>query len=323
MSPSISVVIPCYNVETLIREAVSCALVQTHRPVEIICVDDGSTDGTPGVLEDLAAESPDLVRVITKTNGGAPSARNAGLHQAQGEWIQFLDADDVIERRKLEHQASLIESSQERADLVAGAHHIAHIDGRMGSGIVEEEDPLVGVVLHCLGVTSANLFRRQAVIDAGGWNESMPCSQEYELMYRMARNHARVLFDHEPLTTLRERPGSVGKHSDALQVNIRLRGEVVREYLRRDDWNPEDRQRMLDSIFGWLRMSVNTRLDDVLDLYHEVMPRDFRPRPMDRTTRAYTLAFRFLGFERTERLRQKLGRMRQPTRSEPKPGMPL
>src|SRR5690606_32136288 len=94
--PAVSVVVPCYNVEGFVRRAVESAAAQTHRPLEIICVDDGSTDGTLGVLRELEAEHPGLVRVLAGPNGGAPAARNRGLKEARGEYVQFLDADDEL-----------------------------------------------------------------------------------------------------------------------------------------------------------------------------------------------------------------------------------
>lgn len=308
-----TVVIPCYNGGEDVREAVASALAQTYPPLEVLCVDDGSTDGSLRVLRELEAAHPDTVRVIAKTNGGAPSARNAGLHEAQGEWIQFLDADDLLKPEKVAHQLRLVEEAAFAPDLVGAAHDIQHLDGQIGHGVVEAMDPLCAVVLHCMGVTSANLFRRAAVVAAGGWNEAMPCSQEYELMFRMVREGAHVVFDPEPLTVIRERAGSTGKHEEALRVNMLFRRDVLRVYAERppeaqdsDEW-----QRMLDSVFRWIRMNVDTQPEVAAEMFHEVLPRTFVPTPGGNTTRAYTMAFRMLGFERTERARRLLGRARR------------
>jgi glycosyltransferase involved in cell wall biosynthesis len=83
-----TVVIPCFNVAHYVRAAVESALAQTLPPLEIICVDDGSLDGTLGVLQSLRQAHPHLIRVIAQPHAGACAARNRGLEAARGEWIQ-------------------------------------------------------------------------------------------------------------------------------------------------------------------------------------------------------------------------------------------
>ena len=101
MSALVSVVIPCFNAARWLGETVASVRAQTHRPLEIVAVDDGSTDGTGPLLESLAG--PDL-RVVRQPNRGQAAALNAGLALARGGYIQFLDADDLLEPRKVELQ---------------------------------------------------------------------------------------------------------------------------------------------------------------------------------------------------------------------------
>ena len=91
----VSIIIPVYNVEKYLAECLDSALAQTLQPIEIICVDDGSTDSSPEILDRYAAAC-DSLRVIRKENGGLSSARNAGLAAAQGEYILSLDSDDRL-----------------------------------------------------------------------------------------------------------------------------------------------------------------------------------------------------------------------------------
>lgn len=91
----ISTIIPVYNVERYIEECVNSVLNQTVRPCEIILVDDGSTDNSPFVCDELA-EQYDIVKVIHQQNGGLANARNTGLDNATGDYISFIDSDDVI-----------------------------------------------------------------------------------------------------------------------------------------------------------------------------------------------------------------------------------
>lgn len=93
--PWLSVVIPAYNAERFLEECVSSFGLDENPDVEVIVVDDGSTDGTPEVCDRLASGSANI-KVIHRDNGGSPSARNAGCLRAEGNWIWFVDSDDVI-----------------------------------------------------------------------------------------------------------------------------------------------------------------------------------------------------------------------------------
>lgn len=90
-----SIIIPCYNAESFLRETVASAQAQTVQDIEIICVDDGSADSTLEVLNQLAA-SDERIRVLSQENGGEGPARDAGLSVATGEWLYFLDSDDLM-----------------------------------------------------------------------------------------------------------------------------------------------------------------------------------------------------------------------------------
>lgn len=99
----ISTIIPVYNRPVMIRDAVQSVLAQTHRPIEIVLVDDGSTDSTPEVLESLAQKHPEVV-VVRQQNAGPGAARNTGLIASHGTFIQYLDSDDLLHPEKFERQ---------------------------------------------------------------------------------------------------------------------------------------------------------------------------------------------------------------------------
>jgi len=107
--PLVSVIIPAYNAAAFLPRAVESVLNQTYSNVEIIVVDDGSTDETPELMEDYS----DSVRYIRKENGGVASARNAGIQEARGDYIAHLDADDEWMSDKLECQMALHRSNPE------------------------------------------------------------------------------------------------------------------------------------------------------------------------------------------------------------------
>ncbi len=108
----VSVVIPCYNVEDYIEECIHSAFAQTHKPIEVICIDNNSTDNTWQKLKQLQEKYPSLL-IDKELKPGAPAARNKGLALSKGEWIQFLDADDLLLPEKIEHQAKLLQNKNE------------------------------------------------------------------------------------------------------------------------------------------------------------------------------------------------------------------
>ena len=98
----VSVIVPVYNVENYLRQCLNSITGQTLKNIEIICVDDSSTDGSKRILEEYAKKD-ERVKIITQPNKGAGAARNNGLSVAKGKYLSFLDSDDFFEPDMLEH----------------------------------------------------------------------------------------------------------------------------------------------------------------------------------------------------------------------------
>ena len=123
MSPVISVIVPVYNVEKYLRRALDSVVNQTLHNVEIICVNDGSTDNCGAILEEYAAKDV-RIKIITQENQGLSGARNSALKQVTGEYIAFLDSDDALHPQALEialkvmqrHKADIVSFQYEKSD---------------------------------------------------------------------------------------------------------------------------------------------------------------------------------------------------------------
>lgn len=124
MSPKVSIIIPCYNQAAYLTKAIESLQAQTLAEWECIIVDDGSTDETKKVAQTLSAKDP-RIQLVHKSNGGSASARNMGLKQARGTFIQFLDADDYIDSLKLEKQVEQMEAFQTDMSYTAFRHRYA------------------------------------------------------------------------------------------------------------------------------------------------------------------------------------------------------
>src|ERR1700722_8506374 len=109
MKPKVSVVIPTYNRAATVPRAIESVLAQTVTDLEVIVVDDGSSDDTGKVLREMFG---DRIRYYSQANQGASVARNKGVEEARGEWIAFLDSDDLWEKEKLEWQLKAVERFQ-------------------------------------------------------------------------------------------------------------------------------------------------------------------------------------------------------------------
>jgi glycosyltransferase involved in cell wall biosynthesis len=216
----VTVIIPCLNVEKYIAEAISSALNQTHTDIEIICVDNGSVDATINIIKNFPQ-----VQLIFEPKPGAPAARNKGLFMARGEWIQFLDADDILCKDKVQSQVSIINESPDLA-FICGAHEKLNIRGE-GSTIYPSGNDFFSPFINQAGNTCANLWNKDWLLKVNGWNESLKSSQESDLMLRLMLAGGKFLIDHQPLTIIRERTeGQISQRNSverlATYIEVRL-----------------------------------------------------------------------------------------------------
>jgi hypothetical protein len=207
----VSIIIPCYNAEQYVGEAIQSALDQTYPHAEVIVIDDGSTDRSLDVIKSFG----DAVRWESGPNRGGCAARNRGIELAEGELIQFLDADDLLHPAKLARQVELAITND--ASLVFCDGEVC--DAESMEQIEKYSRPLDGAidpVVFMLGgglPVLAPLHWKRNLQTAGGFREELPCSQERDLHLRLACHGMR--FRHLPATlyTVRRVTGSVSSDS--------------------------------------------------------------------------------------------------------------
>ena len=136
--PAVSVIVPVYNTEKYLEECIRSLTEQTLSSLELIFVDDGSTDASPKILERYRARDPKHIRVITQKNAGQGKARNVGLAAATGEYVGFVDSDDYVDRRM--YAAMYTRAGSEELDLVECDFHYLEEDGREKRSL-EQADP--------------------------------------------------------------------------------------------------------------------------------------------------------------------------------------
>jgi glycosyltransferase involved in cell wall biosynthesis len=205
--PLVSVVIPCFNAERFVGDAIKSALDQKYPRVEVVVVDDGSTDGTVDVLRSFGTH----IRWITGPHRGAPTARNRAIAMAAGDVIQFLDADDVLDPNKLAVQVPIL--VHERVDSVWCDVRIGPLEqDDDASSIVRRPDVQDDAVVMSLGQNPGILspIHTRAILGRiGGFRAELRCAQDRDLHLRAACAGGRIGYVRAVLASVRRRPASL------------------------------------------------------------------------------------------------------------------
>jgi glycosyltransferase involved in cell wall biosynthesis len=226
----VSVVIPAFNAQDWISETLQSVLTQTYKNIEVIIVDDGSTDRTSAIAEIDLQSCPFSSRILSQNNLGVSAARNRGWREAAGQWIQFLDSDDVLAPKKIEDQIT---------DPIAKSADVIYSDwGRLvyrsGNWCRNDEvkTPFVGtnavadlLLDRNFQQLGSQLFNAGALARVNGFDETCGLVEDVELCLRLAMQGAaftRVETD-GPVFWYRDRPRSLSKSSqrDFIEACVR------------------------------------------------------------------------------------------------------
>jgi len=235
-APLVSVVVPAYNYGAYVGAALESLRAQTLARWECVVVDDGSADETPRVVEEFALRDP-RVRLVRQQNRRQAAARNNGLSRTSAPFVQFLDADDLVEPRKLEQQAAYLQSHPE-VDIVYGDARFfptetPHVrlytmygedkpwqPGLSGRG----QEMLVPLVRRNTVMIGSALTRRRLIDRVGPFDEALPPVEDWEFWVRCAHAGARFRFEPFPesLSLVRSHAASASKS------NLRMAAAEVR-----------------------------------------------------------------------------------------------
>jgi glycosyltransferase involved in cell wall biosynthesis len=232
-APSVTIVIPAYNVAPYIAETLNSVFAQTITDFEVIVVNDGSPD-TEKLERELA---PYLERIsyVRQQNRGAGAARNRGVREARAEFVAFLDGDDVWVPDYLEQQLEFVR---------AGDYDLAYADAMLfgdspvaGKTYMEtapSSGPVTFISLvrgECNVITSGVIARRIALVEAGLFDEGLRNAQDFELWARLARRGARLAYQRKVLLRYRCHKGSLsGDLVNQLWREVRVFGYIAKTY---------------------------------------------------------------------------------------------
>jgi glycosyltransferase involved in cell wall biosynthesis len=250
----VSAIIPCYNAERWIGAAIQSCLDQSYRPIEIIVIDDGSSDGSLEIIKSFG----NAVHWETGPNQGGSATRNRGFALSSGEYIQWLDADDLLAPEKLQYQVPVLQTNQ--ADVVGGWWR--HFNETPSGSFVESElqqprisaDPVTSLISAGGWFPSFSyLMTRQIVKQVAGWDERLTCLQDIDLILRIAMQGGRFAVV----------PYLCGYYRRPLQPTVSTRNKTafmqacydnynhIYHFSEANGWN-EQRRTDLVKMYGWL-----------------------------------------------------------------------
>ena len=264
---NISVVIPSYNRKDFLKRSIDSAINQTKKPIEIIVVDDGSTDGT----ETMIKSDYDFVKFIKQKNKGVSAARNIGIEVSIGEWICFLDSDDEWKKDKLEKQINAMKSNPGYKFF-----HSNEIWIKNGIRINQKKKHkkyggyIFDKCLDMCRISPSSVMIDKTVFDeVGNFNENLVVCEDYELWLRICDKY-RVFFIDEPLII--KHGGHQGQLSYSIESIENHRIKAL-EHLILGNLNKKNKrhaiQMLLSKLNIYLKGLVKRRKNDEIAVYEE------------------------------------------------------
>lgn len=217
MSSSISVIIPVFNIATYLPQCLDSILSQSYSDLQIILVDDGSTDNSGTICDAYAAKDTRIV-VIHQENRGAAAAKNAGLRIATGKYLSFVDSDDYLEPNAYAHMIKLLNSQQ--ADVIQCSFNDVYVDKTIPHVVSGEQTDFTGVqyleqftIDWTCGLLWDKLYVR-SIFDGIFFEEGHKIDDEY-FTYRGIMNAKKIIRDNTIVYNYRMRRSSVMRSSDS------------------------------------------------------------------------------------------------------------
>jgi glycosyltransferase involved in cell wall biosynthesis len=204
--PLISVIIPAYNGEKFLPRSIGSVLAQTHRELELIVVDDGSTDGTKSVVERFRKNDSRISYYFEENSGGPARPKNLGMRYVKGEYVAYLDQDDEWLPEKLEKQLALFENSGKKESgsigLVGCNAFLAHKDGKIFGKYKAPTNATAFPLLldrNYIYSNSSVIIRRDVILKIGERDDRLKYAEDWDMWIRIAAAGYGIAFVREPL----------------------------------------------------------------------------------------------------------------------------
>jgi len=304
--PLVSVLVPCFNAAPWLRQCLESCLSQTYPNVEVLVIDDGSTDHSVGILREYS----DRIQFKSVPNGGACAARNLLLQWARGEWVQYLDADDYLLDHKIEMQVSAVRNSADAVDIVYSPLLILNENDENPTLAPVKVDPNGDPFYHyfCWGPFSSTgiLCRRSVLLQIGGWKDDQPCCQEHEMILRLLIGGFRFQFVDQAAVVYRFHAVESISRKDPLRT-MQFRAsfcDELQQYLQNQDaYTDRHAVAQASGRIGMARSAFPHDPVFACRLAEQATRGGFlNIPPTPATALLYRMVYRLIGFQRTEKL---------------------
>lgn len=196
----VSIIIPVYNRASVVPATLTSVLAQTHRPLQLVLVDNYSTDDTLQVLEDFKRDhhQGDFKVIVTReAHRTAGAARNAGFEQATGDWVMFFDSDDIMQEDLVASYVRIIDKAASKGrtlDLISTRSTLVFPDGSQREAPFHKSDLFARHILHSQLATQRYAVRRAFFASTDGWNINLPGWNDWELGLRLLLGRPHVAY---------------------------------------------------------------------------------------------------------------------------------
>lgn len=304
----VSVITPVFNAAATLRQTVDNLLEISAPTLEIILVNNNSTDGSTKIIKSIVISHPKRINSLACTTQGSSAARNTGLREAKGKWIQFLDADDTLASNKISYQ---LERVSPDTQWIIGGYRIVS-PGQEDIDNIPHEDPWKGLVYkYRIGCTHANMYRREALEAVGGWDETLPDNTDPNLHFSLLKSGLKYQIIPEPLSFYHQH-SSPYRVSQRSPVSTNLRRidllERINDYLsqNRPDYWAANKDYFLAALLRALRILATHDLNAAATQFERLhsadkVPLNLPDQPI--LSQKILFAYRVVNFRQVEQFR--------------------
>ena len=220
---TVSIIMPAYNAERYLAEAIDSVIAQTYADFELVIVNDGSTDGTPAIAERYRSKHPERIRIVSQNNEGLAAARNAGMRAASGAVFALLDSDDGWAPEYLAEQMRMLDREPGVAIVTGNALNLGGAHSGEPVRPVPDDRPaptLIDILRDERAVFIMSVFRRGVVERVGGFDERFRTNEDYDFWIRAALDGFRFARNPAPLGFYRRHEHSLSAGETRMLTGI-------------------------------------------------------------------------------------------------------
>lgn len=305
----VSIIIPCYNAERYVGDAIRSALGQTYEPVEVIVVDDGSADSSLDVIRTFE----DQIVWRTGENQGVSVARNRGIKLANGKYVRFLDADDMLPEDSVQVQVEQMKTeSSERISVFGDSHKMdseGEIIGHSSFRPKQDDESSILYILNVSPSTVHALHHRGSLREVGGFDESLRWAEDYDLHLRLQLSGISLKYHPADVVCVRQHDGEsrltnrktkeFEETPEAPLRRLRDREQKIRA-ARPEGLPAAVRQRLAKAAWGSGRQALKAGHPEIAQKYFDYA-RELHSNPVASSSQMYHWGVRLFGPAVTER----------------------